>query len=98
MGADIASVDHRRGAIWFLPSMFGAGPMDEMRMRAIEEEAALLAEFLQAQAAAVQELIDHAKQARARAQSAVDGSRRVRAKIAARQAGRQPSRRRQRSR
>jgi hypothetical protein len=67
--------------------------MDERNIRAIEEEAGLLAEFIRTQGQVLEEMRDLAKPARARAKAAVDASRRVRAEIAARRAAARPAHR-----
>jgi hypothetical protein len=60
------------------------------RIRAMEEEAQILAEFIQVQGETVEDLASYAKSVRAQAREAVEKARRVRAKIAARRLGIEP--------
>jgi hypothetical protein len=73
-------------------ALFGAGPVNDVHQRVIEEETAMLAEFIRTQGQAVQELLDHAQQVRTRAKAAIEVSRQLKAKIAARRAAVRPRR------
>jgi hypothetical protein len=65
--------------------------MDETRPRAIEEESAMLVEFIQTQRQAMDELVVYVQQAHARAQATVENTRRIRAGIAARRPRHRPT-------
>jgi hypothetical protein len=62
--------------------------MGDARLTAIQEEAATVVTCVRAQGQALKELVSYAQQVRHDARAALDKSRRIRAKVAARRAAR----------